>query len=185
MPNAILLHGTDGNDKDYFWFGDTQSYLTRSGYDVWWPALPRTDNPRLDETISFLETGSSRIAADTILIGHSSACPVILSLLQRTTVSIKQAILVAGFYKPLPKLESSRLVLQDSYDWPLIRSRAGEIILINSDDDPWECTVDAAAECGDNLSAISITHHGQGHMGSHTYNQPYREFDLLKRLIKF
>jgi predicted alpha/beta hydrolase family esterase len=183
MPTAILLHGTGGGDTDYFWFADTRSYLTGKGYNVWWPLLPSADEPRLEETLSFLQANISKFAPDTIVIGHSSACPIILSLLERADISIKQAVLVAGFYKPLAALDISKLVLQENYDWSKIKSRVGEIILINSDNDLWGCTAEAAEHVAANLSAPLIVNHGQGHMGSATMQQPYREFSLLKRLI--
>lgn len=47
MKQAILLHGSGGSDKDYFWFADTKKHLESKGYTVWWPLLPDTDHPEL------------------------------------------------------------------------------------------------------------------------------------------
>lgn len=67
---------------------------------------------------------------DTIIIGHSSACPVILHFMK---VPIKQVILVAGFYQPLNDDGYSDLMLQDEeYGWKAIEQIAKDIVLINS-----------------------------------------------------
>ena len=58
------------------------------------------------------------------------------------------------------------------------------MILINSDNDPWGCDDKAGKFIFDNLGGTLIIRHGEGHMGSNTFNQPYREFPLLLELIE-
>ena len=36
----------------------------------------------------------------------------------------------------------------------------------------------------DNLGGELIIRHGEGHMGSDSFNQPYKEFPLLANIIK-
>ena len=129
MKQAILLHGTGGSDRDYFWFGDTKKYFEEHGFQVWWPLLPNTDKPKIQETLKFVQENAPKIDESTIVIGHSSAAPLILSFLQRINVRIKQAILVAGFYVKIS--EDANLMLEDNYDWNKIKSNTAEIILIN------------------------------------------------------
>ncbi|MFZ2495005.1 MAG: hypothetical protein WAW60_04515, partial [Candidatus Saccharimonadales bacterium] len=81
MKTAWLLHGTGGSDTDYFWFADTKEYLESKGYNVWWPLLPHTDKPSLEETRGFIKENIPVLDEDTIIVGHSSACPVILHML--------------------------------------------------------------------------------------------------------
>jgi len=181
MKTAILLHGYGGSDTDYFWFADTKKFLESKGYEVWWPLLPNTDNPTLAETQDFVEQNMPAIDEETIIIGHSSACPLILHLMQFFKVKVKQVILVDGYYEAIN--DQSNKMLPESFDWEEIKKHAQEIILINSDNDPWGCTDQQARPVAEKLGAKFILAEGQGHMGSNTFNQPYKEFPLLKSLL--
>ncbi|HUC88299.1 MAG TPA: alpha/beta hydrolase [Candidatus Binatia bacterium] len=186
MKKAWLLHGTGGSAKDYFWFTNTKQYLESKGYEVWWPLLPNTDKPELVKTRNFMEDDDVHFVWDkeTIIIAHSSACPLMLHLLQYFKTSVKQVILVSGFYQPIDDEGFSELMLQkEEYDWQAVKDAAKEIILINSDNDPWGCDDKQARPVAIKLEAPLIVATGQGHMGSGTYNQPYKEFPLLKRLV--
>lgn len=74
-------------------------------------------------------------------------------------------------------------MLPESFDWDEIKKHADEIILINSDNDPWGCDDEQARPAAEKLGAKFIFAEGQGHMGSLTYDQPYKAFPLLKNLI--
>jgi predicted alpha/beta hydrolase family esterase len=63
---------------------------------------------------------------ETIIIGHSSACPVILSFLQRVRAEIKQVILVSGFYQSLNDDGYSDLMLDKDYNWDDINKAVKE-----------------------------------------------------------
>jgi hypothetical protein len=187
MKTAWLLHGTGGNNKDYFWFADTKKYLEDNGYGVWWPLLPHTKNPELIETRNFIEDNDTHFTWDkeTIIIAHSSACPLMLHLLQYSKIPVKQLVLVSGFYQSIDEAGFSQLMLQKKeYDWKAIKQAVKEIILINSDNDPWGCNDIQARPVAQKLEAPLIVATGQGHMGSETYKQPYKEFPLLKRLLR-
>jgi len=182
VKTAWLLHGTGGSSEDYFWFEDTKKYLESKGYEVWWPQLPHTEKPNLEETRNFIEENMPTLDEDTIIIGHSSACPLILHMLQFLKVKVKQIILVSGYYQAISNEANS--MLPPSLDWKTIKKNADEIIIINSDNDPWGCDDKQARPAAEKLDAQFILAKGQGHMGSGTYNQPYREFTLLKKLLR-
>jgi uncharacterized protein len=181
MKNVILLHGSDGSDTDYFWFADTKQFLESKGYTVWWPLLPNTNDPNLAETKDFVNSNMPAIDEETIIIGHSSACPLILDMLPEFKTKISKVILVAGYYKPLPSGSSNMLPI--SFDYKNIKAHANEIILINSDNDPWGCDDKQARPVAENLKAKFILAKNQGHMGSVSFNQPFHEFSLLKSLL--
>ena len=182
MKTAILLHGTGGSDSDYFWFDDTKQFLESKGYAVWWPLLPHTDHPDLSETYDFVEQNMPGTDEHTIIIGHSSACPLILHILEGFETPVDKVILVAGYYSPQPDGSSS--MLPEGFDWKIIKTKARDIVLINSENDPWGCNDKQARPVAKRLGAKFIFAKGQGHMGSNAFNQPYREFPLLKSLIK-
>ncbi len=182
MKQAILLHGTGGSDTDYFWFADVKSYLEKHGYQVWWPALPNTDNPSLTETTAFLRQYMPSTNEQTIIVAHSSACPLILSMLPTFQVPVKQVVLVAGYYKKLAE-EAGSMLPPDGFDWQSTRPMAQQFVFINSDNDPWKCTDEQARDAAKALQSPLIVAFGQGHMGSGSFNQPYREFPLLTSLL--
>lgn len=182
MKNAVLLHGTGGNNTDYFWFGDTKQYLEEHGYAVWWPELPNTDKPILEDTMKFVLDTMPEPDEEMIIIGHSSGCPLILSLLQRFEQPIKQAVLVSGYYQSLPGNEQADLMLEP-YDWDRIRRNAHEIVLFNSDNDPWGCDDRQARPVAEKLGAKFVFMEGEGHMGSGAFYQPYPEFPKLNSML--
>lgn len=183
MKQAMLLHGTGGNGSDYFWFADTKNFLEDRGYRVWWPDLPNADSPDLETSYGYVHRHRPNLDADSIVIGHSSACPLILSILQRENLHIKQAVLVAGYYTAIDDVVSDKMIEKVDYDWPKIRHAADEIILINSDNDPWGCDAAQAKPVAEKLGARFILAAGQGHMGSENFHQPYREHLLVKQLL--
>ncbi len=184
LKNAVLLHGTGGNDKDYFWFADTKKYLESKGYTVWWPLLPNAEKPNLLEANKFVEQNGPKLDEETIIIGHSSACPLILHMMQHFEVCVKQVVLVAGFYQPLEDDGYSDLMLPGKFELSEIKPKASEIILINSDNDPWGCTDSQTHPVAVDLGATLVVPTGQGHMGSNSFKQPYLEFPLVKRLLQ-
>ncbi|MGI8648235.1 MAG: hypothetical protein DLM55_01665 [Acidimicrobiales bacterium] len=184
MRNAVLVHGTGGSDRNYFWFADTRQYLESKGYKVWWPLLPHAEKPNLSETKNFLEQNLPEIGKETIFVGHSSACPLILHMMQHFEVRVKQVFLVSGFYRPLDDDGYSDLMLPGKFEWAKIKTKADEIILINSDNDPWGCTDSSARPIAINLGATLVVPTGQGHMGSVSFEQPYPELPVLKRLLR-
>lgn len=181
MKNAILFHGTGCSPQSY-WFPYLTSKLRERGYDVWAPQLPDAETPRLASWLPFvLENGA--YTPETIIVGHSAGCPLTLSLLENIGVRIKKAILVAGYSRPKEVLEKEP-ILQASYDWRKIKAHAEEFYFINSDNDPWGCTDVEGRYMLDHLGGTLIIKKGEGHMGSDTYHQPYKEFPLLVKLVE-
>lgn len=184
MKKAVLVHGNGGSDTDYFWFADTKKYLEANGYEVVWLLLPDTnDIPNLAETVEYLKQHAPLKDGD-IAIGHSSGCPVILYWLQNTDVRLAQVVLVSGLYDEAVCNEYNRHMLpEEGFDFSAIKTKSDEFILINSDNDPWGCDDKQARPVAEKLGARFILAEGQGHMGSGSFNQPYREFPLLKDLL--
>jgi len=75
-------------------------------------------------------------------------------------------------------------MLQKSYDWKKIGNNATNFVFINSDNDPWGCSDQQGREMFDKLGGIHIVKHGEGHMGSNMFKQPYKKFPLLIQLVE-
>lgn len=182
VKNAVLIHGTGGSDSDYYWFASTQRFLEEHGYTVWWPLLPNTNNPDLEESSRFITDNMPAVDEETVIIAHSSACPLILHVLETLPVQVGQVVLVSGYYQPIAN-ESGSMLPPKGFEWIKLKQKSHEFIFINSDNDPWGCTDAQARVAASVLNAPLIVHFGQGHMGSTSFDQPYREFPLLKRVL--
>jgi predicted alpha/beta hydrolase family esterase len=176
---ATLFHGT-GCTPDSYWFPYIKKNLEERGYEVEVPVLPNAENPSLADWLPVALKGS--YDEDTILIGHSSGSALILSLLENIQTPVHQAVLVAGFFEPLDEGKPEPMV-QETYDWEKIKSNCRSFVFINSDNDPWGCTDAVGKYLVEKLGGVLVVPHGEGHMGSTSFNQPYKEFPLLLKLI--
>lgn len=176
MKKVIILHGTGSNPNSY-WHPYVKKELENKGYAVSIPELPNTNEPNIKETLPFILENES-FDEDTILIGHSSGCPLILAILENLDIRIKQTILVAGFCDNLPSKS-----LQNSYKFDVIKSNSKEFIFINSTNDPWRCDEKQGRKMFEKLSGTLIINN-EGHMGSGKFNQEYKEFPFLLKLIE-
>ena len=155
------------------------------------PQLPEAHAPNLKLQLPFVMKNGV-FNEETILIGHSAGCPLILSLLEHIDAKVNKAILVAGFARKFSKMtdpalqkeeEEASPILQPSYNWEKIKGNVENIIFINSDNDPWGCDDKEGDYMFRNLGGMLIIRHGDGHMGSVTFKQPYKEFPLLEKLL--
>lgn len=180
MKNAIILHGTGTKNTD-FWFPWLKTNLEERGFDVWLPQLPNDEKPNLKEWLPYvLQQG--KFTEDTVIVGHSAGSQLILSVLENIDIPIKQAILVSGYAKHL-RATASDANSTDDVAWEKVRGKAREFVFINSDNDPWGCDDTQGRIMHDHLGGKQIVLH-EGHMGSTTYNEPYKEFPFLLDLIK-
>ncbi len=180
MKNVILLHGHGGTPAS-FWLPWLRAALEKRGCSVWVPQLPNTNQPDINEQLIYvLKNGI--FDEETILVGHSSGATLIVGILDRINIKIKQAILVAGFASPLGDDQASTRQIMP-FLWENIRERVNDIIFINSDNDPWGADDKKGREMFDRLGGTQIILHGQGHMGSDKFKQPYKEFPLLLKLL--
>jgi uncharacterized protein len=182
MKHAILFHGGYSTPDDY-WFPSIRTFLLSKGYTVWSPQLPDTDHPTLDVWRSYALLNGT-YDAETIIIAHSLGCPLTLSVLERIREPIHKAIFVAGFASPRshPDIRDEP-VLQKSYDWDTIRSHCSDFTFINSKNDPWGCDDAQGKYMYEHLGGTLLIQEHEGHMGSHTYGQPYEKFPLLEQLL--
>lgn len=179
MKKAIIFHGTDCKPED-FWYQWLKSELEKSGYQV---SLPYYANMNRTPIAEFLPTVMEEFTLDedTTLIGHSAGVPLILAMLEKTDQKISKAVLVAGFSEPLAG--DRDVILQEDYNWQKIKEGAQNFVIFNSDNDPWGCDDKQGRRLQENLGGKLIIKH-EGHFGSNSMNQPYKEFpELLKEVL--
>ncbi len=163
MKNAIIFHGSSSTPNDV-WYPYAKKKLEEKGYKVSVPQLPPSD--LLSDWLSLVL--KEKYDSETVLIGHSSGAPLILSVLENINVKIKKAILVSGFITPLPANKNGQdPILQNSYDFEKIKMHSKEFIFINSTNDPWACDDKQGRAMFDKLGGTLIINN-EGHMGSDT-----------------
>ncbi len=97
-------------------------------------------------------------------------------------MEIKLSILVAGYSQPLLGNKGNTYNIKDYYNWEKIKSTCKEFIFINGVNDPWGANDIQGRFMFDNLGGKLIINN-EGHMGSDFYNQPYKKFPFLLKLI--
>lgn len=175
--NAILLHGT-GSAPDRHWFPWLIAHLDAAGYDIYAPQMPEAERADLSIWTPYVMS-HARFNKDTIMIGHSAGCPLILNILQQLKRPIRKSVLVGGFAKPLPNMAADHQTVIQNPDWAKMRENGGEFTFFNSDDDPWGCTIAEGEFMRQHLGGTLVAMTGQGHFGSAVFNQVYTEFPLL------
>ena len=156
MPKkAIIFHGTGSSPQD-FWLPWLAAELEKNGIKVWAPDLPQKDVPDLSVWMPWV-LERAKFDSETIIIGHSAGAPLILSLLQKISVTVEKAVLVAGFITPIP-----------------------DFVFIHSDNDPWSCNAVQGEAMRRKLDGTLITMTGHGHFGSNIFKEPYPAFPMLR-----
>lgn len=182
MKNAILLHGTGCTPSSY-WFPSIRKFLESNGYSVWAPQLPDADVPNLKKWLPFV-LENVKFNSDTTILSHSVGGPLTLSVLESISTRIKKAILVAGYARLKGDDPKPEPILQTKYNWSKIKANAEQIFFINSDNDPWGCDHHEGQFMFDQLGGTLVVRHGEGHMGSDKYKQPYKKFPLLEKILE-
>lgn len=180
MKNVIIFHGY-AETPESFWFPYVKEGLEKRGCQVHIPQLPNTNDPKLSEQLEY-SLKNLEFTKDTIFIGHSSGCPLLLALLENISVRITQAICVAGYTKPLDVGAADTKNIKETFDWEAIKEHCQDFLFINGANDPWGANDKQGKIMFDNLGGTLIINK-DGHMGSNLYKQPYKEFPLLLKLI--
>lgn len=180
MKNVIVFHGYSETPESY-WYPYLKKELKAKDYKVIIPQLPNTNDPKLHEQLGFSLKNIS-FNRDSILIGHSSGVPLILALLEKIDIKVMKSILVAGYTTALKTVPDDPKNIKDSYDWNLIKKHCERFIIINADNDPWGADDKQGKKMHRNLGGKLIINH-EGHMGSDSFNQPYKEFPSIIGLI--
>ena len=178
LKTAAIFHGSGGS-ADSFWIPWLKQQLEATGICVWAPSLPdKNGSADLDHWAKEVLRQSPHKNYD-IVVGHSSGVPLILKLLSQE-FSANHAVMVAGFMKPLPNTDETHPSYPKGFDIPRIRDNCKAFTFIHSDNDPWGCDVAQGEFMRQNFGGTLITCTDQGHFGSDSFDQPYKEFPMLR-----
>jgi predicted alpha/beta hydrolase family esterase len=96
-----VLHGWTGSGPDH-WQTWLARRLAERGEKVAYPALPRPDEPRLDEWLEALREELARLGGERVVLCHSLACILWLQHARSTEERVDRVLLVAP---PSPSVE--------------------------------------------------------------------------------
>ncbi|MFH1426614.1 MAG: alpha/beta hydrolase [Candidatus Kerfeldbacteria bacterium] len=137
MKQAIIVHCWGGG-PDYCWYPQTKKELEDLGFSVQVPAMPDTENPKLDAWLSALKGVVEAPTENLYLIGHSAGCITIMRYLETlpSNTQIGGVVFVAGFTDDLG-FEEIKTFFREPLDFEKIKSAAKKFVAIHSDNDPY------------------------------------------------
>lgn len=181
---VIIVHGYGGYPEKN-WFPWLKERLEKQRVKVVIPAMPNTDAPQLKEWLPYLQKVAGKIDKNTFFVGHSLGCPTILRYLESLNADKKVGgvILVSTFAEPLSLTELNSFT-EPSWDDKRIMQATDNIILINSDNDPYIPFI-VAERTRDRFKAKLIKMHNAGHINEKFgFTSLPVVFDELQKLIK-
>ena len=139
---VFLIHGWEGNPENN-WFPWLKRELEKKGFEVYAPAMPDADEPKIESWVSELNEVVGTPDEETYFIGHSIGCQAIMRYLeaQLGNLRVGGVIFVAGFFH-LPNLESqeeeeiAKPWLETPINTDQIKKMTDNIIAVFSDNDP-------------------------------------------------
>jgi predicted alpha/beta hydrolase family esterase len=137
VKRAFLIHGWEGHPEEGWrpWLRDR---LEESEFDVFVPAMPDTNHPKMNTWIDHLSRIVGEPDENCYFVGHSLGCIAILRYLEtlRQDQMVGGAILVAGFSQKL-KIDEIKNFFLRPVEWEKIRSHCSKFVAIHSDNDPY------------------------------------------------
>lgn len=162
MKRAFLIHGWQGV-PDGSWRPWLKKELEKHGFEVFVPAMPDTNNPKMSAWIAHLANIAGAPDKDCYFVGHSLGCIAILRYLEtlKENQKVGGVILVAGFTSNLgfKELES---FFTKPIEWEKIKSHCSKFVAIHSDND-YYVSLHYADLFKENLEAEVIVQHNMGH----------------------
>ncbi|MEA3355098.1 MAG: alpha/beta hydrolase [Patescibacteria group bacterium] len=135
MKRAIIIHGWDQEPTDE-WLLWLAKQLKKRDWQVDLPKMPNARYPQFEAWMKvLLELSPDK---NTVLIGHSLSCSLILKYLERPQVKVKKTLLVAAWDYLLPELEEEhRSFFKEGFDYEAIKQNQTPITIIQSTNDPY------------------------------------------------
>jgi len=145
LKRCFIIHNWGGTPHDH-WYPWLEEQLRQRGLQFFFPTMPHSDNPTIEEWVSTINTKVNRPDEGTFLIGHSIGCQAILRYLETLPddVKIGGTILVAPWLDLTPDAmddEDSKNVakpwIETPIDFEKVLKHSSRNICIFSDNDPY------------------------------------------------
>ena len=168
MKRVFIIHRWDGNPTED-WYQWLKKELEGIGFEVFVPAMPDSDEPKMETWIPFLSQLVGTPDANTFFIGHSIGCQAIIRYLETLPEGVKigGAVFVAGWYnvRNLETEKEKRIagpwVNTPSNDEKIKRT-VNQAVAIFSDNDPF-VQPENQESWKEKVGAKIIVEHNKGH----------------------
>ncbi|MBU4224161.1 alpha/beta hydrolase [Patescibacteria group bacterium] len=138
---VFIIHGWGGSPEDD-WFPWLKKELEQKGFEVFAPAMPNTEEPKIEEWVSFLANLVGESDENTYFVGHSIGRQAIMRYMERFDgIKVGGIVFVAGWFN-LANLESeeeekiARPWVETPINLEKIKNSSKKIAAIFSDNDP-------------------------------------------------
>jgi len=165
---VYIIHRWGGNPKSD-WYSYAKSNFESKGYEVVILDMPNTEEPKIDEWVSYLQKLVPNPDENTYFIGHSIGCQTIMRYLERLeNTKIGGAVFVAGWFT-LTGLETeeeksiAKPWLETPIDFSKIKDMTSNLTAILSDNDPYVPLEETKKMFEEKLGAKVIIEKYKGH----------------------
>lgn len=166
---VYIIHGWGGSPKSH-WYPWLAQELKNKGFQVIVPEMPETDNPQIEKWVGRLAEIAGSMDENTFFVGHSIGCQAILRYLEKLeNKSVGGAVFIAGWFN-LINLDQAEAEIADPWlktqiNFSKIREMLkGKLIVILSDNDPYNCLEDNQNVFKSQLNAEVIVEKNRGHL---------------------
>ncbi len=172
---AFIIHGWESN-PDEGWLPWLKRELEERDFEVFAPQMPNTDEPKIEEWVSFLAGLVGEPDENTYFVGHSIGCQAITRYLETLEdKKIGGAVFAAGWfslteyaYAEDPECEEETRKIAEPWlntpvDFEKIKKTTRNFAAIFSDNDPY-VDLSNADIFREKLGAEIIIEKGKGHL---------------------
>jgi predicted alpha/beta hydrolase family esterase len=137
VKRVFLIHGWGGHPEGG-WRPWLKKELEKEGFEVYVPAMPDTEHPKMDAWLKHLTKIVGTPDKGCYFVGHSLGCITILRYLEtlKPNQQIGGVVLVAGFTSNLG-FEELQSFFTKPINWEKIKSHCKKFVAIHSDNDPY------------------------------------------------
>ncbi len=171
MKKVFIVHGWGGNPDEAMlkWIREE---LQKRGFEVIAPAMPDTNNPKINIWVGFLADLVKSVDENTYFIGHSVGCQTVLRYLETLpdNINVGGTVLIAPWViltlENLDESESPEIAkpwIETPIDYEKVKKTTKNIIAILSDNDPFVPLNENKEIFKERLNARTIILHNKGH----------------------
>lgn len=164
---VFIIHGWDGYPEEG-WFPWLKKELEQKGFEVFIPAMPNPDEPKIEEWVQFLANIVGNPDENTYFIGHSIGCQAIIRYLEKIDKKIGGVVFVAGwFILSDMETEEEKIIgkpwIETRIDFSKVKTTTNNFVAIFSDDDKVIPLEENKKLFEEKLNAKIIIEHNKGH----------------------
>jgi hypothetical protein len=169
QKRTYIIHGWGGFPEEG-WFPWLKKELEKNGFRVEVPAMPDSENPKIENWVPFLSQLVGDPDENTFFLGHSIGVQTILRYLESLSENkrVGGAVLVAGWLMRLTgdlgeeEIKIAKPWIETPIDYEKVKRTCPKISAIFSDNDPY-VHPDNVKLFEEKLGAKTILEHGKNH----------------------